>query len=117
MRPAPVRPAPNPALLNGGNKIWTNNSIAAKSETPPARPEHQPKAAPRVPPEQQHISTNNRPNLPPNRPKVQPVQAQRLNTQNKQPNKINSGGVPIMGMFTNPGGGPRGKNISVEKTC
>ncbi|XP_046826927.1 unconventional myosin-Ie-like isoform X3 [Vespa crabro] len=58
--------------------------------------------------------SNGRPSIPPNRPNFRPVQFQNstkdtttTKSTNKQPNKLQSS-ITMMGMFTNPGGGPRG---------
>lgn len=58
--------------------------------------------------------SNGRPSIPPNRPNFRPAQFQNstkdtttTKSTNKQPNKLQSS-ITMMGMFTNPGGGPRG---------
>ncbi|XP_043675686.1 unconventional myosin-Ie-like [Vespula pensylvanica] len=59
--------------------------------------------------------SNGRPSIPPNRPNFRPAQFQNstkdttttIKSTNKQPNKLQSS-ITMMGMFTNPGGGPRG---------
>ncbi|KAK2589111.1 hypothetical protein KPH14_001937 [Odynerus spinipes] len=56
---------------------------------------------------------NGRPNIPPNRPNMKLNQFQNvtkdatIKSTNKQPNKLQSS-ITMMGMFTNPGNGPRG---------
>lgn len=56
-------------------------------------------------------TSNGKPNIPPNRPNVQPMQP-RKDPRNEinHPNKLQNASTVVMGMFTNPSAGPRGKS-------
>ncbi|XP_015599570.1 unconventional myosin-Ie isoform X2 [Cephus cinctus] len=55
------------------------------------------------------VANNVKPNLPANRPNVKANQVQKTKKSDiKEPSKLQNISLPVMGMFTNPGGGPRG---------
>ncbi|EZA57696.1 Myosin-Ie [Ooceraea biroi] len=79
------------------------------SAVPPAGTPSRPVATARTIAPTARAASNGRPNIPSNRPNVQPMQQQRdMNNKTHYPNKLQNQPIPMMGMFMNPNGGPRG---------
>ncbi|XP_012277258.1 unconventional myosin-Ie [Orussus abietinus] len=110
----PTRPAPRPSLesqrfANISNQSTTNSqNSSSRFPAPTDRPTLSPQSPKRINPFSTNQVPSERPNLPTNRPQHNTVSAQKEKPLSKQPNKLQNLSMPVMGMFTNPGGGPRG---------
>ncbi|XP_046434447.1 unconventional myosin-Ie-like [Neodiprion virginianus] len=79
----------------------SNSSVRQISSVTPTRPSNAPSRIAPVP-------QQSRPCLPPNRPNLQPSRAAHPKTRTENPKKLVTTGIPMMGMFLNTGGAPKG---------
>lgn len=114
----PYNPASHVRSIDNTDQRENDQTSSIRPNVSAGRPAPRPVAATRtVNSNTANPVSNGRPSIPPNRPNFRPAQFQNstkdtttttTKSTNKQPNKLQSS-ITMMGMFTNPGGGPRGK--------